>query len=255
MFRILYASQDKGVFNQLRSFKLTQSWKLCAANSLENAVDIFKEVPIDVALFDHSLLKNRLDVLERLTTTHFSTRYVIIGAQAVDDRLMYWKVNADAVLHRDVQVAELLFVLERLCFRQKVADQAVLQLCDALQLYPNDGMLYVNTRSHQLRKKEAQLLSCLLIHKNMVVSKQLLFDWIWGKHDAYPCQTTLEVYIARLRKSLGVYADALETIRGLGYRFNSEVVERVARQLYPISEDKVLQTADNTQTPVVVYQV
>ena len=180
---------------------------------------------------------------------------MVVGANTREARLEYWQANADAVVSRETHVTELLYILERLCFRQKVADRAVYQLCDALQLYPSDGVLYVNTKSHQLRKKEAQLLSCLIVHKNMVVNKQMMCDWIWGMQDITPTQTTIEVYIARLRKSLGEYAGALETVRGLGYRFNAHLVEKLAAEmLYPRSVDMVHQKVGSIAPPAAVYQ-
>ena len=72
--------------------------------------------------------------------------------------------------------------------------------------------------------KEFELLKMLILNKGKVLSRELLLDKIWG-FDYYGETRTVDVHIRYLRQKIEdddsnpVY---IETIRGIGYRFNDK---------------------------------
>lgn len=81
------------------------------------------------------------------------------------------------------------------------------------QLVMLDGHTLVLTR------KEYDLLALLVQHATQIVPREALLMQIWG-YGAEIRTRTLDVHIRRLRKKLGTYADQyIETIFGIGYRF------------------------------------
>lgn len=75
-----------------------------------------------------------------------------------------------------------------------------------------DGRLMVMTR------KEWEVLSLLVRHAGGVVTRQRLLGEVWGFQPDIRTRT-LDVHIQRLRKKLGSREGAIETIFGVGYRF------------------------------------
>jgi DNA-binding response OmpR family regulator len=75
----------------------------------------------------------------------------------------------------------------------------------------------------ELTKKEFDLLYYLVINHGKVLTRQQLYEHIWGNllDDQYD-SNFIDVHIKNLRKKLNVYAPApwLETIRGIGYRIS-----------------------------------
>lgn len=70
-----------------------------------------------------------------------------------------------------------------------------------------------------LTRKEYDLLALLVQHAGEIVPREALLMRIWG-YGAEIRTRTLDVHIRRLRKKLGGYADQyIETIFGIGYRF------------------------------------
>jgi two-component system alkaline phosphatase synthesis response regulator PhoP len=73
----------------------------------------------------------------------------------------------------------------------------------------------------QLPKKEFEVLAYLAQHPNKVISRDELLKNIWGE-DVFVVDRTVDVRIRKVREKLGQYADYIETIKGVGYRFNNK---------------------------------
>ncbi len=70
----------------------------------------------------------------------------------------------------------------------------------------------------ELSPKEYALLVYFLEHKGEAISRERFITEIWG-YDYDGFDRTLDTHIKLLRKNLGKYADCIETVRGIGYRF------------------------------------
>jgi DNA-binding response OmpR family regulator len=70
-----------------------------------------------------------------------------------------------------------------------------------------------------LTRKEYDLLALLVQHAGQIIPRDALLQRVWG-YGAEIRTRTLDVHVRRLRKKLGAYADQyIETIFGIGYRF------------------------------------
>jgi DNA-binding response OmpR family regulator len=76
-----------------------------------------------------------------------------------------------------------------------------------------------------ITKKEYDLLQYLIINSNKVLTRNQLYEHIWGNilDDQYD-SNFIDVHIKNLRKKLNEYAPTpwLETVRGIGYRVSLE---------------------------------
>lgn len=85
----------------------------------------------------------------------------------------------------------------------------------------NTKLNYIDNDSikTKLPLKEAQILKYLLNNTNRCVSQDELSSNIWSYDDA-PTSSTIRTYIKNIRKIIG--EDYIETIKGVGYRFNKK---------------------------------
>lgn len=76
-----------------------------------------------------------------------------------------------------------------------------------------------NKQTVDLPRQELLLLRYLIAHKNKLISRQELFEHVWGRDDYYN-SNTIDVHIRRLRKKLKTYSDFeyIKSVYGLGYR-------------------------------------
>ena len=76
----------------------------------------------------------------------------------------------------------------------------------------------VGEREVQLKAKEFKLFACLFERRNTIVTKEVLFDTVWG--DTFYSDGTLNVHIRRLREKLEKRPDEpelIKTVWGTGY--------------------------------------
>ena len=76
----------------------------------------------------------------------------------------------------------------------------------------------INGKEVNLQKKQFELLEYLIKSKNSIITKEQIFDRIWG-FDSYTSTNVIEVYASGLRKELKKfgYDKYIKTLRGVGY--------------------------------------
>lgn len=72
-----------------------------------------------------------------------------------------------------------------------------------------------------LSPKEYELLLYMLKNKGIAISREKFISEIWG-YDYEGFDRTLDTHVKLLRKKLGIYGDKIQTVRGVGYRFEKE---------------------------------
>jgi two-component system alkaline phosphatase synthesis response regulator PhoP len=86
----------------------------------------------------------------------------------------------------------------------------------------------------RLTRKEYELLALLVQNAGEIVARGDLLQRVWGYSDQIRTRT-LDVHIRRLRKKLGQYAELyIETIFGIGYRFQPYRAHLVSRSMTPV---------------------
>ena len=93
-----------------------------------------------------------------------------------------------------------------------------------LKILPLSRQVFCAEREVELANKEFELLYFLVSNPNIVYSKEVLFDKIWGM-EAIGDTATVAVHINRIREKLGIDKDnqrLIETVWGAGYRFRKK---------------------------------
>lgn len=91
-----------------------------------------------------------------------------------------------------------------------------------MDLYTHTARL--GNQALELSKTEWDLLELLLRHPNQALSRSQILDQVWA-YDRDVQLTMVDLYISYLRRKLAActggatYAEALQTVRGVGYRF------------------------------------
>lgn len=80
--------------------------------------------------------------------------------------------------------------------------------------------VYVNGQKASMTPKEYDLLFYLVKNKNIALSRDKLLEEVWG-YDFFGDDRTVDTHIKMLRNSLGEYRKFIVTLRGMGYKFES----------------------------------
>ena len=87
-------------------------------------------------------------------------------------------------------------------------------------LKDDDHTLSKNGLVENIGNTEYKLLKFFVTHRNKTYSRAQLLDMVWGDH-VFIEERTVDVHILRLRKILQRFGteECLETVRGIGYRW------------------------------------
>lgn len=125
--------------------------------------------------------------------------------------------GADDYVSKPFEIEEVLARLRALI--RRATGQGTRELhCGAISLDPRSARVVLRGVPVKLTSHEFRVLSYLMHHRDRVVSQGELTEHIYAQ-DFDRDSNTVEVFIARLRRKLG--AEAIETVRGLGYRMGA----------------------------------
>ena len=79
----------------------------------------------------------------------------------------------------------------------------------------------VDGKRVELTPKEYDLLFYLIENKNIALSRNQLLQDIWG-YDFFGDDRTIDTHVKNLRNALGPYRNYIKTLRGVGYKFESD---------------------------------
>lgn len=90
-----------------------------------------------------------------------------------------------------------------------------------LKIDQNARIVYVEGKRIETTPKEYSLLLYLTKNANVAVTREQLLSNVWG-YDFYGDDRTLDTHMKLLRKKIGTYGHNIITLRGVGYRFETE---------------------------------
>jgi DNA-binding response OmpR family regulator len=168
-----------------------------------------------VAHSDFKTLTSCLDHCRELT---FRAKVLLLTKQLTyPERLELWKRGADDQLTIPFEASECSVRCQRLLHYEKVLPAEALA-SSTLTFQPKSGLLLKPSgQATRLRRREADIFSCLLRHRNQVVSRDMLIKWVWSGQTDIPTYSTIDVYLRRIRMALRDCGEVVKTVRGYGY--------------------------------------
>ena len=162
-----------------------------------------------------------LQILKRLRSQSATADLPIIMMTAKGteyDKVIGLDSGADDYITKPFGMMELVSRVKALLRRtQKVAVAEVLA-CGTLVLDKAAHKVTADGQEIVLTHKEFELLEYLLENRNIVLTREKILDRIWGYTSDIETRT-LDVHIRSLRQKLGASGERIETVRGVGYRF------------------------------------
>lgn len=187
----------------------------------EEGVLYAKQGIYDAILLDLMLpIMDGYEVLSTLRREKIFTPVLILTAKdAIEDKLKGFRIGADDYLVKPFNREELLARIDAMIRRTNgnYTNENMIEFKD-LRLDLNSRKVSCNNQELILQGKQFDLLEYLLNTQNTILTKEQIFDRIWG-FDSETNTNVIEVYASGLRKELKKvgYDQYLKTIRGVGY--------------------------------------
>ena len=213
--RLLVIEDDPDLNRQLVSAFSDAGYVVDTAKDGEEGHFLGDTEPYDAIVLDIGLpIMDGVSVLEKWRRAGRKTPVLILTARdRWSDKVAGFDAGADDYVAKPFHMEEVLARIRALVRRS--AGHASSEIsCGPLMLDAKSARVTVDGKAIKLTSLEFRLLSYLMLHKGRVVSRTELVEHLYDQ-DFDRDSNTIEVFVGRLRKKLGV--DMLRTIRGLGY--------------------------------------
>ena len=167
--------------------------------------------------------ENGLSILKRLREKSKTRNIPVIILSALGseyDKIKGLDLGADDYLSKPFSALELLARIRALLRRYSGDDFGDLVL-DSLSLSPKRHTITIDNQEIKTTLKEFELLACLLKNPDRTFSREELLDIVWG-YELSGETRTVDMHINTLRNKLGIFGKKIETIRGVGYKLNTQ---------------------------------
>ena len=215
MKKILIIEDDKNL-NKGLSIALNKDYEVLSVSTIGEAKNFIDKA--DLLLLDMNLPDG--DGLEIIKYTRQSSAIRIIVLSAIDlEAYIISAINlgADDYLTKPFSLGILEAKINR-AFEKILPSDLNIYNKNGLDFNFNENTFFVDNKNIDLTRTETKILYYLIKNKSQVITKELLFDFIWGLDDEFIDQNTLSVNISRIRNKLKPY-DPIETVFGVGYKW------------------------------------
>jgi two-component system, OmpR family, response regulator MprA len=219
--RVMVVDDDPRILEALRRALTLKGFAVSTAEGGEPALSLLGLGAPDVLVLDVAMPDvDGIEVCRRLREAGDRTPVLMLTARdAVADRVLGLEAGADDYLVKPFALEELIARLRAL-LRRTGGDGGGAALLRFADLTLDEGTFEARrgARPLQLTRTEFQLLGTLLLNPRRVVTREALFERVWG-YDLDLSSNSLAVYISTLRRKLeeGGEPRLIHTVRGVGY--------------------------------------
>ncbi len=225
--RVLVVEDETDVAALLRFNLAREGYEVVIAASGADALRHARERRPDVVLLDIMVPHlNGWEVCRRLKEDPGTAAVPVImvtGRAEEGDKVLGFEVGADDYVTKPFSIRELLARIRAVTRRGRspaLDGKAVVRIGD-LEVDRYRFQVRMRGRSIELTPREFELLAILAGSPGRVFGREDLLDAVWGR-DGFVEPRTVDVHLARLRGKFAAArlpAPAIETVRGVGYRF------------------------------------
>ena len=175
----------------------------------------------DLIILDVMLpYKDGFTILKELKENNIKAQVIMLTAMdGIEDKLNGFKGGADDYLTKPFHLEELVARVN-IKLKKDINNNDYLEYGDIrLDLNKKKIVNINNNEEIDVLCKEFLLLECLLRNKDQVVSKEFIYDYVWGM-DNESISNNLEAYISFIRRKLKAIDSTvnIKALRGLGYK-------------------------------------
>ncbi len=223
-WRVLVAEDDAAVRSAVVRVLELDGYRVQAVKDGRAALDALIDTTPDAAVLDVMMpFVDGFTICREIRHRRNRVPILLLTAKVeVDDRVAGLDAGADDYLVKPFAIAELSARVRALLRRNSVPESETILTVGSISLNRDTRNVTRNGRHIELTKTEFNLLELLTEQAGIVVSRETIYENVWG-YNFETNSKSLEVYIGYLRRKLSVNdePDPIRTVRGIGYCLES----------------------------------
>jgi len=226
--KIVVIEDDPSILRGLQLNLGMEGYLVRSASDGETGLRLAKTESPDLVVVDVMLPRlGGLEVVREIRQDDPDLPILILSAKGQEvDKVAGLKFGADDYMVKPFGLKELLARIDALLRRRRARGETgpnrSLRKVGEIELDLDARRAAVGGRELELTSREYDLLAFFVTHPERVYSREQLMEAVWGSR-YFGTARTVDNFIARLRAHIGDDAERprhLETVRGVGYRFN-----------------------------------
>ena len=222
--RLLVVEDDEKLAKIL-SVALSSVGDVDIAYTGEKALQYVEKTYYDLVLLDLMLGKlSGMEVLREIRRMHIMPVIILSALSDVDKKIECFKLGADDYMTKPFSREELIVRIEAALRRAGGSYSSTDYKFENLEVNYVNKMLKIDGNYVEMNRKTYEILELLVRNKDIIMTKQQIFDRIWGYFYTTGKQV-IEINIFRLRKILQPYGfdKNLKTVKATGYMWTEKV--------------------------------
>jgi two-component system alkaline phosphatase synthesis response regulator PhoP len=225
---VLVVDDEKDIIDLLSYNLSKEGLAVITARNGKDALEKVKQKP-DLIILDVMMPEmNGLQVLQELKKDKKTSSIPVLMLTAKGsetDEIVGLEVGADDYIVKPIKIGKIVARVHAALRRKEQSANEALPQDDLIKIKDLEINVsrYTATLGKQklvLPKKEFETLVFLIRNKGRVLSRESILNAVWGEN-IHIGDRTVDVHVRKIREKLSSYAEYIETVSGVGYRFKA----------------------------------
>ena len=217
---ILVVDDESRMRKLLNDFLVAKGYKILEAEDGEKAIEVFEENKNKIKLILLDVMMPKLDgwsVLRKIRQDSNVPVIMLTARGEEQDELFGFELGVDEYISKPFSPKILVARVEAI-LKRVYGDIKEVKDYDGITIDQEGRTVKVDGKPIDLSLREYELLKYLLDNENISLSRDKILNNVWN-YDYYGDSRTIDSHIKKIRHKLGKKGKYIETIRGIGYKF------------------------------------
>ena len=217
---ILVVDDESRMRKLIKDFLVKKEYKILEAVDGEEALKVFEENSNKINLILLDVMMPKLDgwsVLRQIRQISNVPIIMLTARGEEQDELFGFELGVDEYISKPFSPKILVARVEALLKRTTKQVNNIYEI-GGIQIDTDGRTVKVDSKLIELSLREYELLKYLVDNKGIALSRDKILNNVWN-YDYYGDSRTIDSHIKKIRHKLGKKGKYIETIRGVGYKF------------------------------------
>ena len=218
--KILVVDDESRMRKLIKDFLMQKGYQILEAGDGEEALKVFEENENKIQLILLDVMMPKLDgwsVLRQIRQTSKVPIIMLTARGEEQDELFGFELGVDEYISKPFSPKILVARVEAI-LKRSIGEKRKVKDYGGIEIDPEGRTVTVDGKPVEMSLREYELLKYLVDNQNIALSRDKILNNVWN-YDYYGDSRTIDSHIKKIRHKLGKKGKYIETMRGVGYKF------------------------------------
>ena len=217
---VLVVDDESRMRKLIKDFLVQKEFKVLEAEDGEKALEVYHENKKEIGLILLDVMMPKLDgwsVLRQIRQESKIPIMMLTARGEEQDELFGFELGVDEYISKPFSPKILVARVEALLNRT-IGNQGEIKDYGGIEINADGRTVKVDGKEVEMSLREYELLKYLVDNEGIALSRDKILNNVWN-YDYYGDSRTIDSHIKKIRHKLGKKGKYIETMRGVGYKF------------------------------------